>query len=175
MNLKGLIPLVLCALFSAVPTLAAEDFLTTQEVDAVRDAQDPPKRIVLYLDFAQRRLDAVRTNLASRKSDFGKAVQKNLREYALILEALDTAIEDARERRVPLDKPLAEVERRGGEFLKFLQGLRAKSSPGWSDYRFTLEEAVAMTEDEIADARKGSFPEVQEREPPRLPAAPPKR
>ncbi|MBI1956438.1 MAG: hypothetical protein HYS38_08600, partial [Acidobacteria bacterium] len=44
-----------------------EEFLTSQELDAVRDTQEPGKRIVLYLDFAQRRLDAVKENLASQK------------------------------------------------------------------------------------------------------------
>ncbi|MBI3895748.1 MAG: hypothetical protein HY313_07425 [Acidobacteria bacterium] len=154
---------------------AQEEFLTSQELDAVRDTQEPGKRIVLYLDFAQRRLDAVKANLASQKPNRGQAIQKNLREYYRVLEALNSTIENARDKTIPVDKALGEIEKRGGEFLKYLQSLQAKSSPGWDDYRFTLEEAVDMTQDEIAEAKKGSFPEVKEREAPQLPASPPRR
>ncbi|MBI4465050.1 MAG: hypothetical protein HY647_10125 [Acidobacteria bacterium] len=167
---------LLLLLWSGCAGMAAwgqEEFLTAGELDAVRDTQEPGKRIVLYLDFAQRRLDAVRENLSSTKPNPGQAVQKNLREYYRVLEALNTTIETARDKRVPVDKPLGEVEKRGGEFLKYLQSLQSKSSPGWSDYRFTVEEAIDMTQDEIAEAKKGSFPEVKEREAPRLPATPP--
>ena len=165
--------LLLWSGLNGIAVWGQEEFLTSQELDAVRDTQEPGKRIVLYLDFAQRRLDAVKENLASKKPNLGQAVQKNLKEYYRILEALNTTIESARDKRVPVDKALGELEKRGGEFLKYLQSLQAKSSPGWSDYRFTVEEAIDMTRDEVAEAKKGSFPEVKEREPPRLPITPP--
>ena len=152
-----------------------DEFLTPGELDAVRDTQEPGKRIVLYLDFAQRRLDAVKGGLASNQPNFGQAVQKTLREYYRVLEALDSTIQNARDKRVPVDKALNEVEKRGGGFLQFLHSLQAKSSPGWNDYRFTVEEAIDMTQEEIAEAQKGSFPEVKEREAPRFPATPPQK
>ena len=157
-----------------VPAPAQEDFLTSQEISSLRDTQEPDKRILLYLEFAQRRLDAVKEGLASKKSDAGRTAQKHLKEYYSVLEALEVTMEDAREKRVVADKALKEVERQGGEFLKYLQSLESSGAPGLEDYRYTLEEAVAMTQDELAEAKKGSFPEVKEREPPRqLPATPP--
>ena len=149
---------------------AQDDFLTDGEITAIRDAQEPEKRIVAYLDFAQRRLDTVRTSIAGAKGNFGRAVQKSLIEYVRILEALEGTLFDARDRRVPVPKALKEMETRVPEFLKYLESLDTESSPGWKDYEFTLEEAIEVTREELAEAEKGSFPEVDEREPPRLPA-----
>ena len=163
----------LCCLFAAGVMGAQEDFLTEGEVSAIRDAQEPDKRIAVYLDFAQRRLDAVRTNLASAKPTLGRAVQKSLAEYIHILEALDGTIADARERRVPVSKGLQQVEQRGSEFLKYLESVNVESSPGWKDYQFSIEEAIDMTREELDVAGQGSFPELQERTPPTdLPARP---
>jgi hypothetical protein len=163
----------LCSLFAGGVASAQEDFLTEGEVSAIRDAQEPDKRIVAYLDFAQRRLDAVRTNLASAMPNLGRAVQKSLAEYVHILEALDGTIADARERRVPVSKGLQQVEQRGSEFLKYLESINVESSPGWKDYQFSIDEAIDMTRDELDVAGQGSFPELQERTPPAdLPARP---
>jgi len=148
---------------------AQDDFLTDEEVTAIRDAQEPEKRIAAYLDFAQWRLDSVRAGLAAAKGNFGRAVQKSLIEYARILEALEGALFDARERRVPVPKALKAMETRVPEFVKYLESLNSESSPGWKDYKFALEEAIEVTREELAEAEKGNFPEVDEREPPRLP------
>ncbi len=163
-----------CGLFATGRAAwAQEDFLTEGEISATRDAQEPEKRIVVYLDFAQRRLDAVRTNLASAKPNLGRAVQKSLAEYIHILEALDGTIADARERRAPVPKGLQQVEQRGTEFLKYLEAINVESSPGWKDYQFSIEEAIDMTREELDTAGQGSFPELKERTPPTdLPARP---
>ena len=154
---------------------AQEDFLTAGEVDEIRDKQEPPKRLVLYLDLAQRRLDAIKENLAANKPGAGRIAQKFLREYTLILEALETTVAEGREKRALRDKDLKEAETRESEFVKYLQSLDAGNAPGYDDFRFTLEEAVAVTEEIVADAKKGAFPEVLGREPPRLPATPPRQ
>jgi len=154
---------------------AQEDFLTRGEVDEVRDKQEPDKRLVLYLDLAQRRLDAIKENTAAAKPGAGRAVQKSLREYTSILEALEVTVEEGREKRALRDKDMKQAEEREGAFLKFLQSLDSASTPGYDDYRFTLEEAVAVTEEIVAEGKKGAFPEVIGRQPPRLPATPPRQ
>src|SRR5581483_5248937 len=102
---------------------AEEDFLTDSEVDAVRDAQEPDKRLLLYLDIAQSRLEAARSLIAARKPGAGKAVQKRLAQYVKVLEALDETMQEAREKRAPLTKALAAIETRGTEFAKYLESL----------------------------------------------------
>jgi hypothetical protein len=166
---RSAVALALASLFAGGLALAQDDFLTDGEVTIVRDAQVPEKRVLAYLDFAQRRLDAVRTSMASGKSTIGRSVQASLGEYIHILEALEQTIEEARERRAPLEKALELVTTRGGEFLKYLQSIHTESSPAWKDYQFTLEEGIEMTRDQLELAAQGAYPEVEERTPPDLP------
>ena len=59
--------LLLGAALLAPARLAAQDgdFLTADEIDAVRDAQEAEKRIPLYLEIAELRLDRKSTRLNS--------------------------------------------------------------------------------------------------------------
>ena len=155
-----------------IPAHAQDDFLTRGEVEEVRDAQEPDKRLELYLIIAQRRIDAIKAGLGSKKS--GRTTQKSLEEYTSILEALETTLENGREKRAIRDKDLEKAQELEAEFLTYLKSLNAENSPGYEDYHFTLDEAVAVTEEMLADAQKGAFPEMQGREPPRLPAAAPR-
>jgi hypothetical protein len=174
MKSRCLVLLLLGSLLSGAPLLGEDDFLTSAEIDRVREAQDPNKRIVLYLDLAQLRIDEARTNLASKKPEAGQKVQKNLEEYTGILESLDTTLLSARDKRVPVTKALQDFEKRGAGFLKYLESLESDSAADRSDYEFTLEEAIDTTREELAEVKKGSFPEVQERKPPvEFPARPP--
>ena len=157
-----------------IPAHAQDDFLTRGEVEEVRDAQEPDKRLELYLLIAQRRIDAIKTALSSKKSAAGRTTQKSLEEYTAILEALETTLEDGREKRAIREKDLEKATALETEFLTYLKSLDAQDSPGYEDYHFTLDEAIAVTEEMLADAQKGAFPDVQGREPPRLPAAAPR-
>ena len=153
----------------------AEDYLTPREADGVRAAQDPSKRIILFLDFAQRRLDAMRKLMASSPSGFESKVRTNLEEYRLIIDDLQTTIDTARDKRISVDKVFKEVDTRASAFLSYLQSIPQKPSSGWEDFRYSLEEAVVVTQEKIAEAQKGSFPEVLEREPPRMSSTPPQQ
>ena len=166
MKSRVFVLLVLWACGWGISLRGQSDFLTFQEIAQVRDAQQPSKRLTLYLEFAQRRLDAVQERLASQDSDAGRAVQKTLVEYISILEALEGTIEDAREQRSSTSKVLKKVEEQGAQFLEYLQSLQSGDSPKWSDYQFTLEEAIDMTKEVIAEAMRGPFPEIGKRESP---------
>jgi hypothetical protein len=169
-----------CALLIAAflgflgPANAQDDFLTRGEVDEIRDAQEADKRIELYLIIAQRRLDAMKADFAAGKPGAARAAQRNLRDYTAIIEAVEGTLEDGRENRTVREKGLKQAEERKVEFLKYLESLDSAGAPGYEEYRFTLEEAIAVTEEVLANVREGTFPEVQQREPPRLPSAPPR-
>jgi len=156
------------------PARAQEDYLTNGEVDALRDAQEPDKRLILWMGFAQRRIDGVKEAIASRKPESGRTIQKLLAEYVHLMEALQATIDDARERRVPLSKGLKEVETRGSLMLNYLRTLKSESIPGYKDFEYTLEESMDMTRDELAEVAKGNYPEIDGRKPPiGLPSRPP--
>jgi hypothetical protein len=157
-----------------IPGHAQEDFLTRGEVEEVRDAQEPKKRLELYLIIAQRRIDAIKTGITSQKAGLGRATQKSLEEYTSVLEALETTLADGREKRGIEEKDLAKATEIETEFLTYLNSLNTEGSPGYEEYHFTLEEAIAVTEEMLADAEKGVYPEVEGREAPQLPAAAPR-
>ncbi len=167
--------LALIFLAATVHATAQEDFLTREEVDAVRDAQEPEKRIPLYLEIADMRLGAMRAALGSAKSNAGRAVQKSLEQYTQILEAIETTMADARERRSPFPKAMELLKIRLPESQQFLESLDNDASPIYADYQFTLEESIAVTEELLEDVAKGMFPEVDERTAPtEFPSAPPR-
>jgi len=152
------------------------EFLSPDEINSIQDEQDSGKRILLYLQFAARRLDAVREKITAGDAKGGRAVQQYLSEYNSIWDAVADSLETARQQRASLDKPIKEVQSKGTEFLRYMQSLQGGKSASRSDYEFTLEEAIDTTKDEVAEVKKGAFPEVNARKPPTdLPAAPPPR
>jgi len=157
---------VLCGTGAFLPAHAQDDYLTPGEVSAVRDAQEPDKRMILWMDLAQLRIDAVKKAVDTFKAESGRAIQTSLEEYIHLMESLDSTIQDARERRVPLDKGLKDVETRATLYLNYLRTLDSDAIPGYRDFEYTLEEALDMTRDELAEVAKGNYPEVLERTPP---------
>lgn len=152
-----------------------DDFLTKDEVDAVRDAQEPEKRIPLFLEIADIRLGSIRAALNNAKSG-GRTVQKKMTEYTEVLEALETAIAEARQKRSPFPKAMELLKKKLPEVRQFLESLDNENSPLYADYQFTLDEAVDVTEELIAEVEKGMFPEVGERSAPNeFPSAPPRQ
>jgi hypothetical protein len=166
--------MLLCA--GGAVSQGRREFLSPDEINSIQDEQDHGKRVLLYLQFAQRRLDAVRGKLASGEANAGRDVQQYLSEYNSILDALTDSLNGARTQRSAMGKPIKELESRASGFLRYLQSLESSAAANRSDYQFTLEEAIDTTKDELAEAKKGAFPEVNERKPPSdLPSAPPPR
>ncbi len=153
---------------------AGREFLGPEEISSIRDEEDFGKRVLLYLSFAKRRLDTVREKTVSKDSDAGEAIQANLEEYTSILDALADTLDIARQQRSPLNKVIEAMLKQAADSLKYLQSLAAGAAPNKDDYALTLDEAIETTKDELANAKKGAFPEVRERKPPTdLPPAPP--
>lgn len=179
--MKRLIPIaslmfLMLLTFLALPAAwsAGREFLTPQEIGSIQDEQDPGKRVLLYMQFAQRRLDTVKDNTAAKDPKAGEAIQNYLQEYISILDAVGDMLDSARQQRSLLSKAIKEMESRGRAFLTYLESLKSGAASSRSDYEYTLEEAIDNTKDLLANARKGAFPEVKDRKAPtEFPSAPP--
>jgi len=86
---------VLILLLIAFPAFAQKDFLTSSEVEQVREVQEPVARIKLYLLFAKQRLDQVQSLMAKDRPGRSGEIRQLLEDYTGIVDAIDTVSDDA--------------------------------------------------------------------------------
>ena len=147
--LKRCLALTLCLLPGFACRLVAQDrdFLTPNEVDQIREAQDPSQRLALYVHFAAERIDLLKQYLAKPKPGRSLFIHNTLEDYKNIIEAIDTVSDDALRRHVPIDKGTVQVLAGEQTFLDALQKLKSAQQPDYERYRFVLDEAIATTSD----------------------------
>ncbi len=147
---------LLAAIALAAMALPAwqRDFLTADEADQVREAQDPSFRIPLYLSFARQRLALVQNLLSKEKAGRSITIHDTLDEYTKIIEALDTVSDDALKRGKAIDEAVGKVAGEEKEFLGILEQIRESNPKDVNRYQFALDTAVEVTRDsmEIAQA-----------------------
>ena len=78
--------------------LAQKDFLTSDEVEKVREAQLPNDRLKLYVLFARQRLDQLQRLLEKEKKGRSLTARELLQDYSSIIDAIDTVSDDAHSR-----------------------------------------------------------------------------
>jgi hypothetical protein len=125
------------------------DFLTADEADQIRLVQDPNERIKLYLQFARRRLELVRQALESPKPGRASLIHDTLEDYERIIDAIDTVIEDALRRKLPVEDGIRAVARAEKEFLAILEKIEAMEAPDRDRYEFILMQALETTRDSL--------------------------
>lgn len=134
----------------AVPHLFAErDFLTADETDQVRLAQDPNDRLKLYVHFAKQRLNLAQNALSKDKAGRSILVHDALEEYSQIIDAIDTVADDALKRKLDIKEGMASVSDGEKELLQGLEKIQETQPKDLARYEFALKQALESTRDSL--------------------------
>jgi hypothetical protein len=123
------------------------DFLTADEVDQIREAQEPNARLKLYVLFARQRLALLQQFLSKEKPGRSALIHDTIEDYTHIVESIDTVADDALVRKLPLDIGMKEVATAEGEMLATLQKIEDAAPKDLARYEFALKNAIDTTSD----------------------------
>jgi len=145
---------LLCFLALAAPLAAQGDFLTTTEVEKVRDAQEPNQRLEVYAAFAKDRIDLIKNTIAKDKPGRSLMIHDALDAYAKILDAMDDVIDDALSRKIEVKKGVEALERVETAALVEFKRIKDSHPRDLDRYEFVLTQALDTTSDSLDAARQ---------------------
>jgi DNA-binding NarL/FixJ family response regulator len=123
------------------------DFLTADEADQVREAQEPNLRLSLYVKFAQARIELLKQLLAKEKPGRSAMIHSTLEDYTRIIEAMDTVADDALKRKVDITEGMKLVSVAQKEMLEALEKLDENPAKDYGRYEFAMQQAIETTKD----------------------------
>ena len=157
---KLLAALILALLILATPPAATAqsqkpDYLSDEEEEKIRDAQDPSDRIEIYLTLAQSRLDRIadfRSKPMDPQYDNGGYIDKLLDQYISLTDDLKNWIQDQYDARNDMRKGLRKALEMGPKQLEDLRRIQASPDSYARDYAKSLRDA----QDDFTDALDGA-------------------
>jgi hypothetical protein len=139
---------ILVALLLTAAVFAQQhDFLTADEIDQVREAQEPNARLILYVQFARQRMSLLNQLLSKEKPGRSALIHDTLEEYTHIIEAIDTVADDGLKRKVALDEGMKLVAAAEKDMLETLQKIEDSEPKDLTRYEFALKTAIDTTSD----------------------------
>jgi len=135
------------------PLLAQRDFLTSDEVEKIREAQDPNLRIQVYIQFAKQRLDQLQQQVAKDRKGRSLIIRQLLEDYAAIIDAIDTVSDDALKRKLDITAGTAALAAAEPKFLAQLKKIEDSQPHDLDMYDVSLKDAIGSTSDSM-DASK---------------------
>jgi len=153
--MKSFLLLLGTALLLAASPLAAQepDYLTPEEIQLVRDTQEPNKRIALFLKFANERLALLESSLGGTAdpADLKEMLNNFIRAVDDTAEVLEVWMDRG---GVDFRKTRGLLAKTGAEFLDRLAKIQKTEAGQSEDLRYDLEDALMATEDLLALAKK---------------------
>jgi hypothetical protein len=145
---------LLWCLVLAAPLCAQRDFLTADEIDQVKEAQDPNERLKLYAKFAKQRVDLVQNLLSKEKAGRSLMIHDALEDYSKILDAVDDVTDDALLRKLEVKLGLEAVAAAEKQILPVLQKIQNNQPKDVSRYDFALKQALETTQDSLQSSQE---------------------
>ena len=133
----------------SLPLLAQRDFLTPDEVERIREAQEPNLRLTLYTNYAKLRLELLKQLFSKEKPGRSILIYNQLDQYTKIIEAIDVVADDALRRKLDLTLGITEVAKAEEKMLAELQKFSASEPKDISRYDFVLKNAIEVTQDSL--------------------------
>jgi len=137
------------------------DYLSDDEVDELREAQEPSERIEKYLSFAQTRLtrfDDFRGRRPDPEYDIPAYLNTQLDQFIHITDALKDWIEDHYDRRDDMRAGLKRAMEIGPHQLEQLRHVEQSPDPYAAAYGKSLSDAI----DDFTDALDGAAKALSE-------------
>jgi hypothetical protein len=159
---------LLLLLMTAAPLAAqGRDYLTADEVDQIREAQEPNERVALYSKFARARIELVKSLLGKDKAGRSVMIHDALDDFAKIVDAIDDVTDQALTRHADMKKGMISVSNMERESLASLRRIRDSRPKDLERYEFVLKTAIETASDsmELADGdldRRGRDAEARE-------------
>src|SRR3954451_10275662 len=133
------------------------DPLTDQETDQIREqALNPQKRFHLYVTFATARLTAIDQVRADPKMAQGRGqhIHDLLEDFLSLVDETEDTLDDYREKKADLIKPLTELVEAESNWKLKLRALKETGGADEKDYDFVLQNAVDAVNESSDSARK---------------------
>ena len=128
---------------------AAARFLTADEVDQIREAQEPNARLNLYANFAKERVRSGEELASKEKAGRSILIHDALEDYAKIIDAIDDVSDQAVAKKADLKVGLAAVARMEQDALPVLKRVQESNPKDLERYEFVLKTAIDTTRDSL--------------------------
>ncbi|MBL8231515.1 MAG: hypothetical protein JNL98_23670 [Bryobacterales bacterium] len=141
--------LLFLLMVSILPLSAQKDFLTADEADQVRLAQEPNMRLDLYVKFARQRIALIEQLVSKEKAGRSAMIHDVIDEYTKIIETIDVVSDDALRRKLDITEGTKLVAKAEEEMKAALLKIQALDLKDRSRYESALATAIETTSDSM--------------------------